>query len=138
MANPDPFMPWEPRFETGLPEVDRQHRVLVDLLNRAALCVQTGEGAEVELLFNELHTYAGQHFAFEEEFLKRTAYPDFEAHHREHLGFRNHLAGLYAAYLGQSTGGAMELTGFLRAWLEHHILNSDRAYVPHVVNHADA
>lgn len=133
MAAPPPFMPWDPRYDSGIPEVDRQHRTLVDLLNRAAACVEEGRNWEVETLFNDLWAYADHHFAFEEGLLEQARYPDLDAHKREHQAFRNHLANLYAGYLSRTGGGAAELMGFLRAWLETHILTSDRAYVPFVL-----
>lgn len=133
MSDLHPFMPWSPAYETGLPDIDAQHRGLVAILNRAARCIEEGRPWEVEGLFDDLRSFADHHFRDEERLLAGAGYPDLEAHRREHHGFRERLTGMYTAYLEQSGGSAEDLARFLRAWLKDHILSSDRAYVPHVL-----
>ena len=61
------IFPWNESFDTGLPEIDEQHRRLVQLLNTLASHIAFGSGVqEVSVLLDELADYAVYHFQTEE------------------------------------------------------------------------
>ena len=62
---------WNENFITGLPEVDQQHKKLVDIINQLGEKVAEGVTTleEVEPIFKELTDYSAYHFQCEEDFM---------------------------------------------------------------------
>ena len=130
------FMEWSTELELGFEEIDRQHRWLLDATNALHDEIQKGnpDRERLNLLIGGLAIYARNHFAAEERLFKRYQYPQGEAHHQEHANF---TAVVRDWKLRQDTGETLgqEVLGFLRDWLLHHILKSDKAYVPFLKQH---
>ncbi|MDD3355062.1 bacteriohemerythrin [Zoogloea sp.] len=130
------IFPWDDNFCTGIAEIDEQHRVLVDLLNRlAAFVAYQADDLVLEQVFDELTAYALHHFASEEAIWHRHLPEDrAEISHREvHCNFvrevermKGSLGARPLIELGE------EVLGFLARWLAAHILESDR-YLAYVV-----
>jgi hypothetical protein len=124
------IFPWDDHFNTGLAEVDEQHRRLVALINLLASHVAYGSApAELDRIFDELANYTVYHFATEEGIWRRHLANELtEAKHREvHANFIREVTELRAAL---STRAAREVAedalAFLARWLASHILESDR------------
>ena len=123
---------WNPCFLTNLPEVDKQHHQLVDVINRFGELVMREEGAsaqEMETVFAELAAYARYHFAEEESMMAGlhldTRY--VERHHNSHRNFMEEVGRLHASLAAGNVGAARALLEFLTHWLAYHILGSDQA-----------
>lgn len=120
---------WSEVYVTGLPEVDQQHRHLVDVINRFGEALTRGTvTTEVEIaeLFSELTTYAEHHFR-DEEALMGLAGVDpryVEHHHREHQGFLEEVLRMRADKATKDPSSF--LLQFLTHWLAYHILGSDQ------------
>ena len=125
------IFPWDENFNTGLADVDEQHRKLVQLLNALASHVAfRRDPAGLAAVFDELAAYTVYHFDTEESLWHEYLADDpSEAGHRAtHAGFVDEVSRLRAA-LGNSTqrGIAEEALSFLVHWLASHILEADRA-----------
>lgn len=131
------IFPWHRHFDTGLPEIDLQHRRLVSLLNRLAAQVATRvDLVHLEEVFDELVAYASYHFDTEEqiwhdclsdEALERT-------HHDTHEGFLRDVNRLRSELAFKKVDELADDTlAFLARWLAQHILESDR-YMSSVVH----
>jgi hemerythrin-like metal-binding protein len=122
--------PWDDNFNIGLPEVDAQHRRLVDLINRLAAHVAFGlNKIELDKIFDELVAYTDYHFATEEavwhEYLAGDT--EEEGHLRGHGKFITSLFNLKNEQARKSAADSTEDTlDFLVRWLAAHILESDR------------
>jgi len=123
---------WGPGFLTGIETVDRQHKKLVDLINRLGTLVsqgQTIDSPEVAAVYTELFDYAAHHFREEERtMLKGGIDPrHVSAHQAEHANFLSELAQLRDE-AGPSRSDSLEpLLGFLVNWLAYHILGIDQS-----------
>lgn len=76
---------WRPEFETGVAEVDHEHRELVDLIN--ALHVEIGANAPKEVVrgfLGEVFAKISAHFALEETVMRKHRYDEYAAHKAEH------------------------------------------------------
>jgi diguanylate cyclase (GGDEF)-like protein/hemerythrin-like metal-binding protein/PAS domain S-box-containing protein len=125
------IFPWDDHFNTGLAEIDAQHRRLVALLNRLASQVAGGADALVlNGIFDELADYTVYHFNTEEAVWRTylAGDPAEIGHRATHDAFRRDVARLKAA-LGQTASHqvAEEALGFLARWLASHILEADRS-----------
>jgi len=129
------FMPWSDDFVTGLPKIDEQHRWLVETTNRlhGEVSKPVADRAAIGGILEGLVEYAMNHFILEEELFSRHGYPGAAAHKEEHDSFSREAASLLTRH---EAGGdvTLETMEFLKAWLRHHILVVDKAYVPFLLD----
>lgn len=139
MINVIDIFPWSDNFNTGLAEVDQQHRKLAELLNRIAS--QVASGANVQVLgeiFDELADYAIYHFECEEAIWHTyfASDPTALGHAETHTSFAQEVSRLKMA-LSDTTSFqvAEDALAFLARWLASHILETDRymAFVVHAM-----
>jgi len=123
------IFPWNDNFTTGLAEIDEQHKVLVELLNR--LASHLGNESDIELLdktFKDLAEYAVYHF-HSEELIWETYLPtdsSVNSHKKTHKNFLSTVLELKAKEATQPIEEVIEeVLSFLTHWLAFHILDSD-------------
>jgi len=76
---------WRKEFETGIPDVDHEHRQLVDLINRLHKHIAGGaDHASVSDFLGEVFAKIAAHFALEESIMRKHSYDEYEAHKAEH------------------------------------------------------
>lgn len=127
------LMVWNDDLVTGIDIVDREHRGLVDLINRAAPMLATARGEEARAgigpLLDSLVDYAASHFRSEEELMARLAMDaGARAHHEaSHAGFTEQVGAMIADYRNGRDIGGDHLLSFLASWLVLHILGEDQA-----------
>lgn len=122
--------PWNANFETGLAEVDAQHRRLVALLNGLVghLAIEAGS-ATLDRVLAELKDYTATHFRDEEAlWLQYFSGDGWETgHHRAHGDF----VGKVQVLLHDGAAQPLELlvadlVTWLTTWLAKHILEADK------------
>ncbi|WP_083762863.1 bacteriohemerythrin [Thermocrinis albus] len=68
---------------TGVEEMDRQHMVLVELLNEVTSLLERGEREKAIKVFRDkLVEYVETHLKDEEEFMEKIGYPDLDNHRK--------------------------------------------------------
>ncbi len=123
---------WSERLNTGIPEVDDQHRRLVDLINQLFKAMQHGSNkTEVSKVVDELVDYTQTHFRDEEDLMRRHGYPGLSEHQRIHQTFVATVAKYAEKIKGDTHLSATEVFSFLKDWLLSHIEKQDRdGYAP--------
>lgn len=126
---------WSEKYRLGIEAVDRQHRQLFQLIAKFDRLVDVQAGRnEIQEVLASFVRWAEIHFASEAMLLETTGYPGVAAHVREHAAFLDTLAR--NVDLGGSRPPAIteaKISGLLTGWLQHHILEEDRAYLPHLL-----
>jgi hemerythrin len=126
---------WTEDMSVGMPMLDADHRVLIDLINRLDSVAADPAAREdvVRRVIDALVLYASFHFEREEKVMQACGFPGMDPHMEEHAAFFRHVNGL-RGQIGKSALAALrdELLGYLRNWLRHHILIQDMAYKPYV------
>jgi hemerythrin len=124
---------WNDDLSMGLPEIDRQHRKLVGMINQLDEETRAGKGKDAtgEIL-DELIIYSATHFRMEEKYFDEFGYADGELHKQEHAALAEKVE-TFAAELNsadESARGAViaELMNFLAIWWKYHILDTDMKY----------
>lgn len=124
------IFPWDDTFDTGLPEVDGQHRQLGRLLNLLASHVAFHTDLpEFEHILDELGAYAVSHFRAEEAIWHEYLAEDEHAvRHREgHQLFVRTIERLKSDRAsGHAERVVQDALAFLTRWLVSHILETDR------------
>jgi len=124
------IFPWNDHFKTGLPEVDQQHRRLVDLLNLLAshLAYKT-DLPELRSVIDALAEYTAYHFRTEEEIWHQYLPEDAdEIQHREiHDRFISTVDSLRRDQEAKPAEVVIQdALAFLARWLASHILETDK------------
>lgn len=125
-----PLLAWSSSLDTGLDQVDQEHRALVDIVNALARQRQAGAGVAVlRTLCDELGLYARVHFAHEESLLD--AWPvdpaRKAAHRHAHRAFAARIARAGELVAADPAAVVDHLLSFLVKWLVHHIRGVDAA-----------
>lgn len=124
-----PLIEWNDSLSVNVAEVDRQHKVLIGLLNQLHEGATQGKGNEtLRKILNELTEYTKSHFAYEERVLKEHSYPEYDGHKESHDRLANQVLKFNEQFQSGSGALSADLFMFLRAWLNGHIRGSDRAY----------
>ncbi|MAD40941.1 MAG: hypothetical protein CL623_00910 [Arcobacter sp.] len=129
------IFPWDEQFNTGLKEVDNQHRKLVEILNHLASSIAYNATEDaLNNIFDELTSYTIYHFETEESIWKHYLPNDpLDSKHQDiHKSFVNTVLKLKSKQNSKPLCElAEEALGFLTRWLASHILETDRhmAYI---------
>jgi hemerythrin len=71
-----PKWEWDKRLETGIDEIDDQHRELFNRIDKLELAMYSGKGAaELKQLVEFLLSYVDEHFGSEERVMLDAGYP---------------------------------------------------------------
>lgn len=121
---------WSPAIETGLADIDAQHRQLFEM---AAAFRGDGDQIRVMKSLAMLSDYANTHLRDEEAMLRAIGYAGLAAHQEQHRRFRDMLRQLLddsrRMTLDQIASRIEEL---INGWFYNHILTVDAEYVPAV------
>lgn len=124
------FFSWNENFDTGIAEVDAQHKQLVFLLNQLAVSLaDLTDPVELNEVFEELAAYADYHFKTEEGVWKPYFQDDawYETHQKIHESFLPRVLQLQERDKGKPVEEVIEdVLKFLTEWLTHHILDDDK------------
>jgi hemerythrin len=120
---------WTDNFLVGVEEVDRQHRHLVDIVNRLHDAMQMGgKSRDVLRVLDDLVNYTKYHFAAEERQMQMAGYPKLAEHRRKHESMVAKVGEFATDALTGKTTVTMRLMSFLKEWLSRHILETDKEF----------
>lgn len=113
------IFPWSQNFETGLDDIDNQHRVLVDIVNRLAWHFSSiNSDVNSATVLDELEDYAKYHFEYEENVWKKHfgQSKDTKNHHDAHQVFFTKIRKLRQSAEPREAVLA-DLFNFITRWL---------------------
>jgi hemerythrin len=125
---------WNDSLSVGVPEIDEQHKQLVQMLNQMIEADDTSVRSEViSDILTRMTEYADYHFTTEEAYMQAYSYPEYEAHRDQHVEFMRKTAQLALAAMDYDKQVPEELLTYLKDWLITHIMQSDMKYKPYFV-----
>jgi len=127
-----PVAVWSDQYETGIEEIDAQHKHLFEVINHLAECFKEGKaepGAREALGF--LSEYTREHFYTEEEFMRVVNYPMLSFHQIEHTELLTKVQNLLMK-LDEGFMITADVAIFVADWLAHQINEADMGYVQFV------
>lgn len=118
---------WRKDFETGIADVDHEHRELVDLIN--SLHEQTARGADrdaVSDFLGEVFARISAHFALEETVMRKFSYDQYQEHKGEHERLLDELRDIMDAWqAGEREDYEKAMSGVVRDWFIGHFKTHD-------------
>ncbi|MDE5898508.1 MAG: bacteriohemerythrin [Treponemataceae bacterium] len=130
---------WEPKFEIGIPVIDRQHKELFMLCNNLHMALnnkQLGGSWEDEFKYaiKECVEYVKVHFKSEEMLMQAAGFSGFKEHKEVHAIFIRKVLEFSSAE-NYSVGTAFQLVRFLYEWILSHIAHDDKLFVRSVLEY---
>lgn len=120
---------WESSFSVNVAEVDKQHQVLVGLINDLNDAMKEGKGKDILMkILDELISYTATHFKFEEKYFDQFGYAEKEAHKLAHKDLVSEVVNFKNDFQSGKLGLTVEVLNFLVGWLKKHILVEDKKY----------
>jgi methyl-accepting chemotaxis protein len=132
-ADQSVMLAWRDEWATGIPNMDAQHRQLINLINRLHSALKRGEGAAAtEAVLKELLQYTEYHFAAEEELMAHANYSGLAAQKDAHQKLVAKAKDAARRWASGDTGVTGELMDMLTNWLPQHIVKMDKSYGPYI------
>jgi hemerythrin len=129
------FVEWSDALSVGIQEIDEQHKILINLINRLfdETVVHQSSSKVIEEVLDELVEYTVVHFAVEESLFRIFDYPGIDAHMSLHVDLKSQVLALQKKVKEGNTVVNSDLLMFLKKWLTNHILQEDKQYAPFLI-----
>jgi len=124
----DALFKWDDSFLIGIEELDHEHKVLIDDINRLhEELARHDEKSEIEKCLGDIYARMQAHFALEEHVMKEHGYKFFDEHKCEH----DELLDAYTEYMVQflndiGVSSSNPIEDNLKHWVINHIVTSDK------------
>lgn len=121
------YTEWVDELNTGISEIDDQHRQLVSYLNQLYDAIQENDKSGIAAVLDETIDYTVFHFSFEESIMEQMDYEFYLPHQRIHELFKKRVVH-YKERFERGEDIADELHALLKRWLVNHILHDDKNF----------
>jgi hemerythrin len=124
----EPFF-WKQSYDTGLKQIDRDHRTILELANTLYNAIHNDDGrAAVLQSCRDIVEFTEKHFALEEQYMATSAYAETEAHALEHGRLKEEARRLLLRLELDTPGSATGLYHVLRELFIEHIPEWDKPF----------
>lgn len=120
---------WCDDCSVGIGKMDDDHKKLFELIDKFQTAYEFETGKEFERqVLDDLVEYTKYHFQREEAILQENAYPDYEAHRKEHEAMIGQVGKFIQEYDERGHEALYGVAQYLRGWLVNHIKGTDKRY----------
>lgn len=114
---------WRKEFETGIADVDHEHRELIRLINTLHDQLEAdAEKAQVQAFLGEVFAKISAHFALEETIMRKQGYDEYLEHKAEHEELIDQLRNIMDE---SEIDYSKALSGVIRDWFVNHFKSKD-------------
>lgn len=118
---------WDRKYEVNVKKIDRQHRKIVDILNKLYdLQENAADQRKIEKIFDDLRAYIATHFKTEEAYLKEIECVEFDQQKKEHNAFIDTVCSYQREYFKEKPLALINLFNYVWDWFANHILTVDK------------
>ena len=124
---------WKDEYSVNIKQIDDQHKELVAMVNELHEAMMQQRAKEVMgKILNRLVSYCANHFAVEERMMQSNGYPDYAEHKIKHDKVTAKVLSLQNDFKAGKLNLTIEVSQFLKDWLDKHILGTDKKYSAHL------
>jgi hemerythrin-like metal-binding protein len=118
---------WRKEFETGVPDIDHEHREIIELINNLHEQMAGGaDHAQVADFLGEVFAKIAAHFALEESVMRKHSYDEYEAHKADHERLLDEIRDIMDAQQEDpSAAYGDSLSSTIRDWFVNHFKSKD-------------
>jgi hemerythrin len=122
---------WDEKLSVDIPEIDELQKKMFALIN-ALIDLMEGdaESKECANMISEISEYSKYYFSIEEEYLKKSKYPEFADHTKMHRKFETVVMNLRRQVADDKNNLTDETINNLKDLLVNHIETLDLKFVP--------
>lgn len=125
-----PYFKFEDILKTNIPEIDEQHKKLIDLTNELYDAIKKGVASEIEeKMLIEVTDYVKFHFNAEEQIIKKNTPGEYQQHKMQHTRLIDKMAETLKHYTPGNIDVPTEIFEILKFWVNQHIKKTDSRYV---------
>lgn len=126
-----PLIEWIDEMSVNIGEFDAHHKKLIALTNKLHdAVIEKKDAAVIGDVLAEVSNYTVYHFFAEEEMMDKYAYPESDRHREEHLKLTEETLQLLDDFRNNKDGTEQKALDFLKDWISHHVLGTDKKYSP--------
>jgi hemerythrin len=124
----DTLFKWDDSFLIGIEELDHEHKVLIDDINRLhEELARHDEKSVIEKCLGDIYARMQAHFALEEHVMKEHGYKYFDEHKREHDELLDSCTEYMVQFLNDTgVSYSSPIEDNLKHWVINHIVTSDK------------
>ncbi len=123
------YIKWDNSFSVNIKEIDRQHQVLVDIINDLYESMSSGKSKSImSKILDGLTDYTKKHFSYEEKMMDSYKYHGLSDQLKQHQKFVDKLTDMCDNFSNNKAVLSTELMEFLKDWLTNHIKKTDMEY----------
>jgi hemerythrin len=129
------MLTWDDSMSTGLPQIDAQHKEIIEKYNELSAALTHGSGAgrvAAGELLDFLQFYSVWHFEREERCMEEYRCPAAELNKQAHAQFIEMFGSFYERWQESSMDPELVQTTYaeLGRWIASHIMSVDTALLP--------
>lgn len=126
------FLNWEAKYEFGIPEMDKQHKKWLEILNKFYDQVSSGDiKKNMGTMVDEALQYTKFHFSEEEKFMAKMNFANIKEQQKMHKEIISTLEKFKSDLNSKKLITSTALTNELKNWFKMHILVEDMKYADH-------
>ena len=126
------YIDWEDSYSVKVKELDDDHKALILNINDLHQALMEDKMREAQKrTVDKMISYAADHFASEEKYMLQFNFPGYGKHKEEHDQFTAKALDLQGRMDKAGLVVTLEILGFLKDWLQNHILIVDMEYADH-------
>ena len=124
----DTRIEWNDSFLIGIKELDHEHKVLINDINRLHReLARHDKKSDIEKCLGDIYARMQAHFALEEHVMKEHRYRFFDEHKREHEKFLDSYTECMVQFLNDTgVSSSNHIEDCLKGWVIEHIVTSDK------------
>lgn len=121
---------WNDSLVLNIPEIDEQHKQLIDIINELFSAMQQGKANEIiDKIIDRLVAYTQVHFKTEEKYFDKFSFKNSAKHRLEHLDFIKKVNEFKLGLKSNKIITSIDVMKFISHWINNHIQMSDKEYV---------
>jgi len=121
------FIAWKEEYQTGIGEIDAQHKQLIDIINELDIARHADKTQNVVSgILSKLTDRTEKHCDFEENLLEKLSHARLEEHMARHQDFIHQIEVMQGHLVDRKPGIEDMLIMFLSSWLSRHVLVEDK------------
>ncbi|MDH3671226.1 MAG: hemerythrin family protein [Gammaproteobacteria bacterium] len=117
---------WKKEFLIGVPDVDHEHRELIELINRLHASLDRDDPPiTVEEFLGDIYAQISAHFALEEKIMRHHNYDEYKEHKADHERLLDDIRDIMDDYQDDSRFDKERLAERLKSWFTLHFKTKD-------------
>ena len=120
---------WDQECSVNIADLDRQHQELFRTVAELEQALHKGSADSIiDEILEKVIKYTISHFAAEEQLMQQHGFPGLAAHRYDHQLLAQKLTKFNLSHKAGRPGVPATLLSFLKAWLQDHLLKTDKEY----------